>query len=111
MRFTVTDPGPGLAPADLAEDEARILAMFGRCMPDVEGPAKRMLTWLYTRTADGHFLIDRSPEDARFILASPCSGHGFKFASLFGQVLADMADGAEAGEAMRLFRLREGMAA
>ena len=63
------------------------------------------MTCLYTRTQDGHFLIDRSPEDARIILASPCSGHGFKFVSLFGRVLADMAEGHAAPDDMALFRL------
>jgi sarcosine oxidase len=38
-------------------------------------------------------VIDRSPVDPRVILASPCSGHGFKFASVIGEVLADLALG------------------
>jgi len=46
---------------------------------------------LYTNTSDGDFLIDRSPADGRVILASPCSGHGFKFAPALGEVLADLA--------------------
>ncbi len=88
-----------------AEDEARIVRMLARYLPEVGAPATRMTTCMYTRTDDGHFLIDRSPADPRIVLASPCSGHGFKFASLFGQVLADMADGHEPGDAMALFRM------
>ena len=88
-----------------AEDEERIARMFRRLMPDVGGPATRLMTCIYTRTPDGHFLIDRSPEDARIVLASPCSGHGFKFASLFGKVLADMAQGHALPQDMALFRL------
>ncbi len=64
--------------------------MFRRLMPDVGAPAMRLMTCLYTRTPDGHFLMDRSPDHARIVLASPCTGHGFKFASLFGKVLPDM---------------------
>ncbi len=86
-----------------AEDEERIARMFRRLMPEVGGPATRLMTCLYTRTADGHFLIDRAPEDPRIVLASPCSGHGFKFASLFGTVLADMAEGGRPPDDMALF--------
>ena len=80
------------------------MAMFSRLMPDVVGPASRLSTCLYTRTEDAHFFIDRSPEDKRIVLASPCSGHGFKFASLFGKVLADMAEGQCLPNDMALFR-------
>lgn len=88
-----------------AEDEERIARMFRRLMPEVGGPASRLMTCMYTRSPDGHFLIDRSPEDPRIVLASPCSGHGFKFASLFGMVLADMAEGLAPPGDMALFRL------
>ncbi len=44
---------------------------------------------MYTRTPDGHFVIDRIGE--RIAFASACSGHGFKFASVVGEILADLA--------------------
>ncbi|MGA7499802.1 MAG: hypothetical protein WBX00_23985, partial [Isosphaeraceae bacterium] len=40
-----------------------------------------------------HFLVDFLPGRSDVIVASPCSGHGFKFSCLIGQVLADMATG------------------
>jgi sarcosine oxidase len=44
------------------------------------------------RTDDGEeFIIDRLPQDRRIIVASPCSGHGAKFASAIGQMLASLA--------------------
>ena len=46
---------------------------------------------LYTVTPDGHFLIDRLPGAPNIIVASPCSGHGFKFAPVIGEILADLA--------------------
>jgi sarcosine oxidase len=42
-------------------------------------------------TPDGHFLIDRLPGAPNIIVASPCSGHGFKFAPVIGEILADLA--------------------
>jgi sarcosine oxidase len=42
-------------------------------------------------TPDGDFLIDRLPGAPHVVVASPCSGHGFKFAPVIGEVLADLA--------------------
>jgi sarcosine oxidase len=39
---------------------------------------------------DGHFVIDRLPGAAQIVVASPCSGHGFKFAGVIGEILADL---------------------
>lgn len=46
---------------------------------------------LYTVSSDGHFVVDRHPEFERVVCAAGFSGHGFKFASVMGAVLADLA--------------------
>lgn len=46
---------------------------------------------MYTNTPDEHFIIDYHPQNRNIIIGSPCSGHGFKFSSLTGKLLADMA--------------------
>ncbi len=46
---------------------------------------------MYTNTPDEHFIIDYHPQNRNIIIGSPCSGHGFKFSSLTGKILADMA--------------------
>ncbi len=46
---------------------------------------------MYTNTPDEHFIIDFHPQHHNIIIGSPCSGHGFKFSSLTGKILADMA--------------------
>ena len=46
---------------------------------------------MYTNTPDEHFIIDLHPEYKNIIIASPCSGHGFKFSSLTGRLLSDIA--------------------
>jgi sarcosine oxidase len=48
-------------------------------------------TCLYTVGPDDHFLVDFLPGRADVIIASPCSGHGFKFSCLIGRMLADLA--------------------
>jgi len=47
-------------------------------------------TCLYTVTPDHRFVIDRHPEFPQIIVASPCSGHGFKHSAAIGEVLAQL---------------------
>lgn len=74
--------------ADEVETVRDILVQF---MPDANGPLRAAAVCLYTNAPDEHFIIGRHPERNAVILASPCSGHGFKFASVIGAVLADLA--------------------
>jgi len=46
---------------------------------------------MYTVTPDEHFIIDFHPDSDRIVLASPCSGHGFKHSSAIGEILAQLA--------------------
>jgi len=48
-------------------------------------------TCLYTLTPDMDFVIGFSPQHPQVVIASPCSGHGFKFASVVGEIIADLA--------------------
>jgi len=48
---------------------------------------------MFTVTPDEHFIIDTMPGNDDVIVASPCSGHGYKFASVVGEILADLAVG------------------
>jgi sarcosine oxidase len=44
---------------------------------------------LYTTTPDSNFVIDVHPDNSRIIMASPCSGHGFKHSAAIGEALAE----------------------
>lgn len=46
---------------------------------------------MYTLTRDGHFVIDRHPEDENIVFAAGLSGHGFKFTSVIGEILTQLA--------------------
>jgi sarcosine oxidase len=74
-----------------AEDEALIRAAIAVHVPIANGKLIAAKTCLYTMTPDGDFLIDHLPGTSNVIVASPCSGHGFKFAPVIGEVLADLA--------------------
>jgi sarcosine oxidase len=46
---------------------------------------------MYTHTTDDDFIIDFHPDSKRVVIASPCSGHGFKHSAAIGEALAEMA--------------------
>lgn len=76
----------------VSDDEVSFMRdIVERYMPDANGRLRDSSVCMYTNLPDEHFIIDRHPLHASVIVASPCSGHGFKFASAIGEVLADMA--------------------
>jgi len=79
-----------LSRAPDANDERVLRNIVERYFPLAAGPTLKLETCLFTNIADGHFVIDRLPGAPNVIVASPCSGHGFKFASVIGEILADM---------------------
>ena len=72
-------------------DEAVLRAATARYFPGADGPALTLKACLFTNTPDEHFIIDRLPESPQVIVVSPCSGHGFKFASVVGEIATDLA--------------------
>ena len=84
-----------VAPDDVAQpvsdDE---IAMFQQVLdtylPGAGGPVISTLTCLYTMTPDKHFIIDQHPKHEQVAIACGFSGHGFKFAPVIGEVLADL---------------------
>jgi sarcosine oxidase len=73
-----------------AADEAMIRSCLAAHLPAANGPRVAATTCLYTMTPDGDFIIDRMPGADRMIVASPCSGHGFEFAPVIGEIVADL---------------------
>ena len=71
-----------------ADDEAPIREFIKRRLPAADGPVRMAKVCMYTVTPDEHFIVD---VDGPIAYASACSGHGFKFASVMGEILADLA--------------------
>jgi sarcosine oxidase len=71
-------------------DVERVRAFLRRRMPAGNGPLAHAEVCLYTNTPDETFVVDRHPAAPGVAFASACSGHGFKFAPLIGEVLADL---------------------
>ncbi len=72
-------------------DEADVRAYLRRHLPGADGPLVAGKVCLYTNTPDGHFVIGTRPDDVSVIVAGGFSGHGFKFASVVGEIVADLA--------------------
>ena len=87
-------PGEPLAPfGAFEEDRAELDAFVQARLPGV-GEFIEGKTCHYIRTPDEHFILDRHPEHDQVYFASACSGHGFKFAGVLGELFAHwMLDG------------------
>lgn len=72
-------------------DIDRIRRMLGMRIPALDGDLLRAQTCLYTMTPDQNFVIGAHPDAPNCTVACGFSGHGFKFASVVGEVLADLA--------------------
>jgi sarcosine oxidase len=53
-------------------------------------------TCLFTNSPDEHFILDRHPHHPEVMLAAGFSGHGYKFCSVVGEIMADLAEKGEA---------------
>lgn len=76
-------------------DVERVAAFLAECLPGVTPQPVDHSVCFYTMSPDEHFLVDRHPRHEQVVFAAGLSGHGFKFAPVLGEALADLAlDGA-----------------
>jgi sarcosine oxidase len=76
-----------------------------RYFPEGAGPTLALKTCLFEPTPDEHFLIDHHPETPAAVVGAGFSGHGFKFCSVIGEVLADLALEGDTPHDIGLFRI------
>jgi len=90
-----TYPVPDLAARtlDTSEEWTADAAAYAReWLPGADTTVSSAVTCLFTVTDDNHFILDRR---GPVVVASACSGHGFKFTPIIGRMVADLAMGAE----------------
>lgn len=87
------------------EDEAVLRSFARRYFPDAEGPTVVLKSCLFTNTPDEHFVLDLHPAHPQVAIAAGFSGHGYKFCSVVGEVMADLAERGESGHDLSLFQL------
>ncbi len=69
-----------------------IRAVLRRLLPAADGSLRASTVCMYTNTPDEHFWIGTHPAHPQVLIASACSGHGFKFSPVIGEILADLAE-------------------
>lgn len=80
---------PDSCPREITNADRRsVEGILTRYLPAADGPLLAMKTCMYTNSPDGHFIIDHLPQDPGVLIACGFSGHGFKFASVVGEQLA-----------------------
>ena len=77
------------------QDVRRVEQFLRNHLPGVSANPQQHAVCYYTMSPDEHFIVDRHPAHPNVVFAAGLSGHGFKFTSVLGEVLADLAsDGA-----------------
>ncbi|WP_412497526.1 N-methyl-L-tryptophan oxidase [Vibrio furnissii] len=98
------DPDTPIAPFDTVVDSVDLERFLATVMPQTSSLMYGK-TCLYSMTADEHFIIDTLPKHDNIIIAAGFSGHGFKFASVIGEILSDLAVRGETEHDISLFSL------
>jgi len=97
FKFAYHNPGGETDPDDVnrtitEQDKEPLLKFIDTYMPKAKGQVLGVKTCLYSNSQDEHFVIDCLKEtDGRVCFARGFSGHGFKFVSVIGEIMADLA--------------------
>ncbi len=86
------------------QDEAVLRKFAERYFPDGAGPTMGLKTCMFTNTKDRDFIIDSHPEYPQVTFAGGFSGHGFKFCSVVGEILADLVEKGRTGHHIDQFK-------
>lgn len=73
-----------------AQDEQELRELIASRIPALNGRLLTASTCMYTLTPDEHFVVGLHPDHSNVVLACGFSGHGFKFAAVVGEVVADL---------------------
>jgi sarcosine oxidase len=73
------------------EDEALLRQFAEKYFPDGAGKTLLMKVCMFTNTADEHWILQTMPDAPQVSIAAGFSGHGFKMASVIGEIMADLA--------------------
>ncbi len=87
------------------EDEAMLREFAARYFPAGAGPTMTLKSCMFTNSPDKHFIIDLHPQYPQVSFAAAFTGHGYKFASVIGEILADLAERGDSRHDIRLFSL------
>jgi sarcosine oxidase len=87
------------------EEIATMRQIIRETIPSLDGKCLKAVTCMYTNTPDTHFILDIHPAFPQISIAAGFSGHGFKFCSVVGEIMADLAEYGETRHDLTPFRL------
>ena len=87
------------------EDERVLRSFAERYFPDGAGATVMLKACIFTNSPDEHFIIDRLADTPQVSIAAGFSGHGYKFCSVVGEIMADLATHDGTRHEIGLFRL------
>jgi glycine/D-amino acid oxidase-like deaminating enzyme len=99
MKIANHGPGREMSPDSpnrvvTSEDETNLREFLASTFPTLaDAPVVHTRVCMYCDTHDGHFWIARDPEREGLVVAAGDSGHGFKFAPVLGEIIADATEG------------------
>ncbi|MBI1294032.1 N-methyl-L-tryptophan oxidase [bacterium] len=85
-------------------DEWMLREFTDRYFPDAAGPTMSLQSCMFTNSPDGHFIIDLYPGYPQVSFAAGFTGHGYKFASVVGEIMGDLAINGRTRHDIELFR-------
>ncbi|MGB9955419.1 N-methyl-L-tryptophan oxidase [Haloferax prahovense] len=86
-------------------DEAILRDVTEKYFPEAAGPTMSLATCMFTNSPDEHFILDTLPDHPQVAVGAGFSGHGFKFASVIGEILADLVVDGESDLPLDMFSL------
>lgn len=87
------------------EDEEVLRVGIDKYFPDASGPTMALKTCLFTLSPDEHFILDLHPEYPQVAIAAGFSGHGYKFCSVVGEIMAQLIIDGRAALDIDMFRI------
>jgi sarcosine oxidase len=92
FRADGTPADPNTIDSEVHDDEVEFIRGYlGRHVPAMDGEFVAARTCMYTNTPDQHFVVSAHPDHPQVAVAAGFSGHGYKFCSVIGEILADLA--------------------
>jgi sarcosine oxidase len=96
---------PDTVDRHIAPEDAAVLTAFGHYLASPMGEPVGFKTCMFVNSPDEHFILDVPPEHKNVVVAAGFSGHGYKFCSGIGEILADLAMRGTTTYATHLFKL------
>ena len=88
-----------------ADDQRAVLGVLARFFPALQPELSKYAACMYSLTPDKHFALDIHPECPAVVLGAGFSGHGFKFAPVVGEILAELALEGDTNHPIEFLRL------